>query len=75
MYYTMKLTTARALREFIIPLKKEPTKILYVCCEYKFGSYGPKWDFVRIIHIFRIRKRIILIMLHCCAAVKGNSLT
>ena len=42
---------------------------------HKFWSYRPKCHFIQMIHMIRIRRRIILIMLHFLANVKGNFLT
>ena len=42
---------------------------------HKLCSYRPKCDFVWMIHMSRIHKRIILKMLQCLAVIKGNLLT
>ena len=46
-----------------------------IWCEsiHKFGSYRLKCDFAQMIHMIRILKWIILMMLHY--RVKGNNLT
>ena len=51
--------------------------LLVIGCKsvHKFWSYRPKCDFVWMIHMSRIHKRIILKMLQCLAVIKVNIFT